>query len=146
MTEVLTERWGHDGFVVSDWGAIQQLRSQGVAADKKEAAEKAFAAGLEMDMMNRCYDAHLAELVREGRVSQAQLDDAVRRVLRVKFRLGLFEKPYTPESTEEERFLLPESLRIAEELAAESMVLLKNEDDVLPLKGVRRIAVVGPIA
>ena len=143
---MLKERWGHDGFVVSDWGAIQQLRSQGVAADKKEAAEKAFAAGLEMDMMNRCYDAHLAELVREGRVSQAQLDDAVRRVLRVKFRLGLFERPYTPDSTEEERFLLPESLRIAEELAAESMVLLKNEGDVLPLKGVRRIAVVGPIA
>ncbi len=83
MTEVLKERWGHDGFVVSDWGAIQQLRSQGVAADKKEAAEKAFAAGLEMDMMNRCYDAHLAELVREGRVSQAQLDDAVRRVRRI---------------------------------------------------------------
>ena len=97
MTEVLKERWGHDGFVVSDWGAIQQLRSQGVAADKKEAAEKAFVAGLEMDMMNRCYDAHLAELVREGRVSQAQLDDAVRRVLRVKFRLGLFERPYTPD-------------------------------------------------
>lgn len=146
LTEILKKRWGHDGFVVSDWGAIQQLRSQGVAADRKEAAEKAFNAGLEMDMMNRCYDAHLADLVREGKVSEQQLDDAVRRVLRVKFRLGLFERPYTPASTEKERFLLPASLRVAEQLAEESMVLLKNRDNALPLKGVSRIAVIGPMA
>lgn len=146
LTEVLKERWGHDGFVVSDWGAIEQLRSQGIAANKKEAAEKAFNAGLDMDMMNRCYDAHLAELVREGKVPQERLDDAVRRVLRLKFRLGLFENPYTPASTEAERFLLPASLEIAEKLAEESMVLLKNEQQALPLKTVRRIAVIGPMA
>lgn len=146
LTEVLKERWKHDGFVVSDWGAIEQLRSQGIAADKKEAAEKAFNAGLDMDMMNRCYDAHLAALVREGKVPQQRLDDAVRRVLRLKFRLGLFEKPYTPASTEAERFLLPASLEIAEQLAEESMVLLKNERHALPLRAVRRIAVVGPMA
>lgn len=146
LTEILKERWGHDGFVVSDWGAIQQLRSQGVAADRKEAAEKAFNAGLEMDMMNRCYDAHLADLVREGKVSEERLDDAVRRVLRVKFRLGLFERPYTPASTEKERFLLPASLRVAEQLAEESMVLLKNQGNALPLKNVSRIAVIGPMA
>lgn len=146
LTEILKERWGHDGFVVSDWGAIQQLRSQGVAADRKEAAKKAFNAGLEMDMMNRCYDAHLADLVREGKVSGERLDDAVRRVLRVKFRLGLFERPYTPASTEKERFLLPASLRVAEQLAEESMVLLKNQSNTLPLKGVSRIAVIGPMA
>ena len=80
LTEVLKERWAHDGFVVSDWAAIEQLRSQGVAADRKEAAEKAFNAGVEMDMMNRCYDAHLAALVREGKVSQEKLDEAVRRL------------------------------------------------------------------
>lgn len=146
LTEILKERWGHDGFVVSDWGAIQQLRSQGVAADRKEAAKKAFNAGLEMDMMNRCYDAHLADLVREGKVSGERLDDAVRRVLRVKFRLGLFERPYTPASTEKERFLLPASLRVAEQLAEESMVLLKNRGNALPLKNVSRIAVIGPMA
>lgn len=146
LTEILKERWGHDGFVVSDWGAIQQLRSQGVAADRKEAAKKAFNAGLEMDMMNRCYDAHLADLVREGKVSGERLDDAVRRVLRVKFRLGLFERPYTPASTEKERFLLPASLRVAEQLAEESMVLLKNQGNALPLKNVSRIAVIGPMA
>ena len=117
LTEVLKERWAHDGFVVSDWAAIEQLRSQGVAADRKEAAEKAFNAGVEMDMMNRCYDAHLAALVREGKVSQEKLDEAVRRVLRLKFRLGLFERPYTPESEETDRFLLPASLAVAERLA-----------------------------
>ena len=146
LTEVLKERWKYDGFVVSDWAAIEQLRSQGVAADRKEAAEKAFNASVEMDMMNRCYDAHLADLVREGKVSQERLDDAVRRVLRLKFRLGLFEKPYTPESEETDRFLLPASLAVAERLAEESMVLLKNENNTLPLKAVRRIAVIGPMA
>lgn len=143
---MLKERWAHDGFVVSDWAAIEQLRSQGVAADRKEAAEKAFNAGVEMDMMNRCYDAHLAALVREGKVSQEKLDEAVRRVLRLKFRLGLFERPYTPESEETDRFLLPASLAVAERLAEESMVLLKNENNTLPLKAARRIAVIGPMA
>lgn len=146
LTEILKNRWHHDGFVVSDWGAIQQLRSQGVAADRREAALLAFRAGLEMDMMNRCYDAHLADLVRDSEISGEHLDDAVRRVLRLKFRLGLFEHPYTEESTPEERFLREEDLAVAEELAAESMVLLKNEGEILPLADVRRIAVIGPMA
>lgn len=146
LTELLKKRWGHDGFVVSDWGAIQQLRAQGVAKDKKEATLKAFTAGVEMDMMNRCYDNHLAELVREGKVPEEQLDEAVKRVLRVKFRLGLFERPYTPRSTEQERFLLPKSLEIAERLAEESIVLLKNDKETLPLTGVSLLAVIGPMA
>ena len=146
LTEILKERWGHDGLVVSDWAAIIQLRSQGVAADGKEAAEKAFNAGVEMDMMSHCYDKHLADLVREGKVSQERLDDAVRRVLRLKFRLGLFENPYTPVVKETKRFLLPASLETAEKLAEESMVLLKNKDNTLPLENVSRIAVIGPMA
>jgi len=146
LREVLKERWGHDGFVVSDWGAIEQLRPQGVAKDKKEAALKAFSAGVEMDMMNRSYDNHLGTLAKEGKVSVDMLNDAVRRVLRVKFRLGLFERPYTPASKEKERFLLPGSLKIAEQLAEESVVLLKNKDQTLPLSGVSKIAVIGPIA
>ncbi|NDV79183.1 glycoside hydrolase family 3 N-terminal domain-containing protein [Dysgonomonas sp. 511] len=145
LREVLKGKWGHDGFVVSDWGAIEQLRPQGVAADKKEAALKAFTAGVEMDMMNNCYNKHLGELVSEGLVSMEMLDDAVRRVLRVKFRLGLFERPYTPESTEKERFYLAESLRVAEQLAEESIVLLKNENNILPLQEAKDIAVVGPM-
>ena len=146
LTEVLKQRWQHDGFVVSDWGAIEQLRSQGVAADKKEAALKALTAGVEMDMMNNCYNNHLAELVEEGKLSLALLDDAVKRVLRIKFRLGLFENPYTPESKEKERFLLPESMKIAEKLVEESIVLLKNDNKALPLTSTRKIAVVGPMA
>ncbi len=146
LTEVLKDRWKHDGFVVSDWGSIEQLRPQGVAANKKEAALKAFTAGVEMDMMNRCYDNHLGDLVKEGKVSEASLNDAVRRVLRVKFRLGLFDRPYTPTTTEKQRFYRPESMKIAEQLAEESIVLLKNQNKTLPLNKVAKIAVIGPIA
>jgi beta-glucosidase len=146
LTDVLKNRWKHDGFVVSDWGSIEQLRPQGVATNKKEAALKAFTAGVEMDMMNRCYNTHLGELVKEGKVTESQLNDAVRRVLRIKFRLGLFERPYTPTSTEKQRFYRPESLKIAEQLAEESIVLLKNEANALPLKKPSKIAVIGPLA
>ena len=146
MTEILKERWGHDGFIVSDWGAIEQLKNQGLAANKKEAAVYAFNAGLEMDMMSHAYDRHLQELVEEGKVSMAQVDEAVRRVLLLKFRLGLFERPYTPATTEKERFFRPKSMDIAARLAAESMVLLKNENNVLPLTDKKKIAVIGPMA
>lgn len=145
LTEILKNRWHHDGFVVSDWGSIEQLINQGNAADKKEAAERAFNAGLEMDMMSHAYDRHLADLIAEGKVSPEQLDEAVRRVLRVKFRLGLFENPYTPAVAD--RFLRPESREVAARLAAESMVLLKNDSTLtLPLGNVSKIAVVGPMA
>jgi len=146
LTEVLKKRWKHDGFVVSDWGSIEQLRPQGVAANKKEAALKAFTAGVEMDMMNRSYDNHLGELVKEGKVAEELLNDAVKRVLRVKFKLGLFDRPYTPITTEKQRFYRPESLKIAEQLAEESIVLLKNKDKALPLNNVSKIAVIGPMA
>ncbi|WP_217938061.1 glycoside hydrolase family 3 N-terminal domain-containing protein [Bacteroides acidifaciens] len=146
MTEILKNRWRHDGFIVSDWGAIEQLKNQGLAATKKEAARYAFTAGLEMDMMSHAYDLHLKELVEEGKVSMAQVDEAVRRVLLLKFRLGLFERPYTPVTTEKERFFRPQSMDIAARLAAESMVLLKNENNVLPLTDKKKIAVIGPMA
>ncbi|WP_285826893.1 glycoside hydrolase family 3 N-terminal domain-containing protein [Bacteroides acidifaciens] len=146
MTEILKNRWRHDGFIVSDWGAIEQLKNQGLAATKKEAARYAFTAGLEMDMMSHAYDRHLKELVEEGKVSMAQVDEAVRRILLLKFRLGLFERPYTPVTTEKERFFRPQSMDIAARLAAESMVLLKNENNVLPLTDKKKIAVIGPMA
>lgn len=146
LTEVLKEKWGHDGFVVSDWGSVQQLIDQGVAKDKKEATEKAINAGVEMDMTDKCYHSYLADLVNEGNVSVETLDDAVKRVLRIKFRMGLFDDPYITEKPEAERYLLPENLSIAEKLAEESIVLLKNEAEVLPLKSDLRLAVVGPMA
>lgn len=146
MTEILKKRWKHDGFIVSDWGAVEQLKNQGLAATKKDAARYAFNAGLEMDMMSHAYDRHLKELVEEGKVTMAQVDESVRRVLRVKFRLGLFERPYTPVTNEKDRFFRPQSMAVAAQLAAESMVLLKNDNQILPLTNKKKIAVVGPIA
>lgn len=145
LTEILKEKWGHDGFVVSDWDAIRQLMNQGMAKDGKEAALLAFNAGIEMDMVDDLYLKHIPELLDEKKISMSQVDEAVRRVLRVKFRLGLFERPYTEEVTESERYLLPESLEVAEQLAVESVVLLKN-DDVLPVENAKRIALIGPMA
>lgn len=146
MTEILKKRWKHDGFIVSDWGAVEQLKNQGLAATKKDAARYAFNAGLEMDMMSHAYDRHLKELVEEGKVTMAQVDESVRRVLRVKFRLGLFERPYTPVTNEKDRFFRPQSMAVAAQLAAESMVLLKNDNQILPLTNKKKIAVVGPMA
>lgn len=146
MTEILKKRWKHDGFIVSDWGAVEQLKNQGLAATKKDAARYAFNAGLEMDMMSHAYDRHLKEFVEEGKVTMAQVDESVRRVLRVKFRLGLFERPYTPVTNEKDRFFRPQSMAVAAQLAAESMVLLKNDNQILPLTNKKKIAVVGPMA
>ena len=146
MTEILKKRWKHDGFIVSDWGAVEQLKNQGLAATKKDAARYAFNAGLEMDMMSHAYDRHLKELVEEGKVTMAQVDESVRRVLRVKFRLGLFERPYTPVTNEKDRFFRPQSMAVAAQLAAESIVLLKNNNQILPLTNKKKIAVVGPMA
>ncbi|MGN0047427.1 MAG: glycoside hydrolase family 3 N-terminal domain-containing protein [Bacteroides sp.] len=145
LDEVLKQRWGFKGFVVSDWDAVAQLTNQGMAADKQTAAALALNAGVDMDMMSRAYDTYLDSLLQAGAVSRERIDDAVSRILRVKFELGLFEHPYTPENEEHYRFLQTADKQTATELAAESMVLLKNRDNVLPLD-VRRIAVIGPMA
>ena len=146
LTEILKKRWKHRGFVVSDWDAVKQLITQGLAANEKEAAWYAFSAGLEMDMTDNCYQKHLGKLVKEGKVSMAAIDDAVGRILRLKFELGLFENPYTEVLPDNSRFLLPSSLDVAEQLAQESMVLLKNDKGVLPLKKEQKIAFIGPMA
>jgi len=146
LTEVLKERWQHDGFVVSDWGSVVQLIDQGVAKDSTEAALKAFMAGVEMDMVDDVYFNYLPKLIEEGKVPMKALDEAVRRILRVKFRLGLFDQPYIPELEETDRYLQPDDLKVAEELAAESMVLLKNENNILPISAdLKNIALIGPM-
>ena len=94
LTEVLKQKWGHDGFVVSDWGSVANLVEQGVAKDVKQAGYKSFMAGVEMDMVDNVYVDYLPELVKEGLVPMKSIDEAVRRILRVKMRLGLFENPY----------------------------------------------------
>ncbi|MDB5016124.1 MAG: bglX 14 [Mucilaginibacter sp.] len=145
LTKILKERWGHDGFVVSDWGSVEQLIAQGVANDRKEAALKAFMAGVEMDMVDDVYTQNLKKLIAEKKVPMSRIDDAVKRILRIKFRLGLFDNPYTP--IVDQRYLQPESKAIAQNLAAESMVLLKNDRHVLPLNDhIKQIALIGPLA
>jgi len=146
LKEILKGQWAFDGVIVSDWAAVKQLVPQGFASSLKEASLKSIRAGLDIDMVSEGYLNHLAELVKEGSVPMEEVDEAVRRVLRLKFRLGLFERPYTPESSESERFLRPQDVAIAERLAEESMVLLKNKDNILPLTAGKRIALIGPMA
>lgn len=146
LTDVLRGKLGFKGFVVSDWAAIMQLQNQGAAKDLKTAGQLAMNAGLDMDMMSHAYDAYLEQLLHEGAIDSATIDRAVRRVLKVKFELGLFEHPYTPDAKDDSRFLRPESRQIEEELAEESMVLLKNNNNILPIRNEKSIAVIGPLA
>lgn len=145
LTEILKQDWKHEGFVVSDWNSIEQLVFQGAAANRKHAAELALNAGVDMDMKDLCYKDYLPELLEERKISEERLDDAVRRVLRLKFTLGLFEHPYTPIVSDSLRYLTDEYRNLAREVATESMVLLKNDNDILPLK-FKKIALVGPMA
>lgn len=148
LRELLRDRWGFDGLVVSDYTAVLELVHHGVAADTKEAVFLAFSAGVDIDLMSGLYLRHLPELVAEGRVAEAEIDAACRRVLRAKLRLGLFENPYRGlvDAGGRPAALTPESRRLARAAAAKSCVLLKN-DGVLPLaRDGRAIALVGPLA
>lgn len=144
LKEVLKQRFGMTGFVVSDWTAVWQLISQGYAEDRKDAARLALNAGMDMDMIDKCFLDHLAELVTESKVSMQTIDEAVGRILRVKFELGLFEHPFTKDVPEKDRILKPEYKALATQMAEESMVLLKNEG-TLPLNRHQKIALIGPM-
>lgn len=147
LTQVLRGEWKFDRFVVSDYTSVQELINHGIAANEAEAARLALTAGVEMEMVSRLYQNQLPQLVKDGTVPLAVIDEAVRRVLRIKSRLGLFEKPYTDEAREQAVILNREHLAAAREIAARSLVLLKNEHDVLPLsKDLKSIAVIGPLA
>jgi len=147
LTKVLRGEWKFDGFVVSDYTAVQELIQHGLAANGKDAAQLALNAGVDMEMVSRLFNQNGAELLRTGQLSQGTIDEAVRRVLRIKFRLGLFDHPYTDESRERSAIFSQSNLAAEREVAARSMVLLKNERETLPLaKTVKSIAVVGPLA
>ena len=146
---ILKGEWGFAGFVVSDWGTLGELVVHGVAADKRAAARMAIAAGSDMDMEAEAYSGHLAALVESGAVDEALIDDAVRRVLRVKFRLGLFDDPYRySDAQREARWVLSEEMHEASrDMARKSIVLLKNEGALLPIaRDGGTIAVIGPLA
>lgn len=146
--EILKGKWDFQGFVVTDWGTIAELVSHGLARDKKHAAEIAIKAGSDMDMEGRAYEANLVELVEEGKVDESLIDDAVRRVLRVKVKMGLFEDPYLYSNPEAKNKIdYKQHREISRDIAKKSIVLLKNENELLPIKpSVKKIAVIGPLA
>ena len=148
LREILKENWDWNGFVVSDWGSISEMVDHGFARDKKHAAEIALKAGTDMDMEGGAYELGLVELVKEGKVAEDFVDDAVKRVLRVKFKMGLFEDPFRYSDPDFIKQLdYDQHLKAAREIARKSIVLLKNEDDLLPIKPtVKSIAVIGPLA
>lgn len=147
--DLLKGEWNFNGFIVSDWGSIAELEVHGYAEDKKNAAEIALNAGSDMDMQSFSYETYLEALVNEKKVSIAKIDDAVKRVLRIKFELGLFDDPYKYCNEERERTEVysEENLAIARDVAKKSIVLLKNDNNILPLsKSIGSIAVIGPLA
>ena len=150
LTEILRTEWGFRGFVVSDWDSIGELVQHGVALDGSEAALKALTAGVDMDMQSNLYDTKLPELVQSGRLEMEVIDQSVARVLRVKFALGLFERPYTDERSSASRMLTPEHVELARQAAEESFVLLKNDPvngkRILPLAVDKTVALIGPLA
>ena len=149
MTTLLRREWGFRGFVVSDWTAVAELMNHGVAGSRAEAGKLALEAGVDMDMVSRIYMDDLPALVRAGRIPMAVVNEAVRRVLRAKAALGLFDDPYHGATVERQRaaLLAPEHRQLARRVAEEAIVLLKNDGQRLPLgASVKTIAVIGPLA
>ena len=147
LTRVLRGEWKFDGFVVSDYTSVEELINHGVAATGADAAREALNAGVDMEMVSRLYNKHAPELINQRQVSLQTIDEAVRRILRIKFRLGLFDKPYTDEARERAAIFSNANVAVARELAARSLVLLKNDKNVLPLaKTIRSVALIGPLA
>jgi beta-glucosidase len=151
LVDILRKEWGFDGIVVSDWDAVRELVAHGVAADEREAVEKAVMAGVDVDMASGLYRDHLVELVKAGRVPRTRIDEAVSRVLRVKVRLGLFEPVEKRRSldpaTAAAALARPETREAARDVARRSVVLLRNEGGVLPLEAPpKRVAVIGAMA
>lgn len=147
LTDLLRGQWGFRGFVTSDFGSITELRLHGIAEDDAEAARKALLAGIDMDMMGDVYHKHLAGEVEAGRVPVKALDEAVRRVLRVKFHLGLFERPDVDVAAAPALMQTQEAREVARQIAREGAILLKNERETLPIgASVKSVAVIGAMA
>jgi len=147
--QILRKEWGFKGFVVTDYTAIMELLYHGVAKDKHEASALAMNAGIDMSMQDGFYDQTLTDLVKDKRINEKQIDIAAARILKVKFKLGLFEDPYRYSNAERQKaeIMKPENIDAAFDMAKKSIVLLKNENEVLPISNkVKTIAVIGPLA
>lgn len=147
LTDILRKEWGFRGFVVTDYTSINEMVLHGVVADEKGAGELAINAGVDMDMQGAVYQRFLAQSVKDKKVSMLQIDEAVRRVLRLKFELGLFEDPYKfcDENRQNTQLLSAEHRAAARDVAKKSIVLLKNDQEVLPLKKSAKVALIGPL-
>ncbi len=146
--DILKGKWNFQGFVVSDWGSIGEMVNHGYAKDAKEAALRAITAGSDMDMESNAYRYNLAQLVKEKKLPIAWIDDAVKRILHKKFELGLFDDPFKYCNSEREQVELnnPEHRKAARDIASKSIVLLKNEQHILPIsKQTKTIAFIGPL-
>ncbi|HXT12650.1 MAG TPA: beta-glucosidase BglX [Candidatus Angelobacter sp.] len=145
LNDILRDEWHFKGFVVSDYQAVEQLIPHGVAANDAEAARLAITAGVDMEMVSSNFET-LPQQIQYGKVSQAVVDRAVRRILRVKFLKGLFDQPYADETRYKDAYLRPDAIALAREAAAKCCVLLKNENNALPIsKSVKKIALIGPL-
>ena len=145
VKDVLRDEWGFDGLVVTDWNSMGEMINHGFGVDRKDVAQKAVNAGVDMDMMTFGFVSHLEELVKSGAVKEKTIDNAVRNILRVKILLGLFENPYINVEAAKAVQYAPEHLASARKTVEESVILLKN-DGILPLNGTPRILVTGPLA
>jgi beta-glucosidase len=146
VRDILKNDWQFRGFVVSDWASIDEMINHGYAIDRKDAARLAFIAGIDMEMVTTSYSDYLKKLIQDRIIDEQLLDDAVRRILRVKYQLGLFESPNIDEEVKFDR-LDSSHLNMAKETAIQSLVLLKNSNTVLPLsKSIKKIAIIGPMA
>lgn len=145
LQDILRGEWGFDGMIVTDWNSSGEMIMHGFAKDLKDATDLAVNAGVEMDMMSYGYISFIEELVKEKKISEKQIDDAVRDILRLKFRLGLFDNPYVKEEGSGDVLYAPSHLEAAKQSAIESAILLKN-DNALPLKNVKTLLVTGPLA
>lgn len=148
MTDLLRKQWGFGGFVVTDYTAINELIEHGVGKDLKEVSAQALNAGIDMDMVGEGFLIHTKTLIKEGKVTPKTLDDACRRILEAKYKLGLFDDPYRyiNEDRAKNEILTPENRKAARIIAENSMVLLKNEKQLLPLDPKLSIALIGPLA
>lgn len=147
LKQVLRKEWGFNGMVVSDWASIAEMIPHGYVANKKEAAAKALSAGVDMEMASDCYVENVQALLDEGKIQMATINEYVANILRIKFELGLFDHPYTPEDAAAKTILSEKNLKVAKDAASESFVLLQNKNDVLPLsKDINSVAVIGPLA
>lgn len=148
LRELLKNQWGFKGFVVSDWGSVREMMNHRYAKDEKEAAYKGIKAGLDMEMVSECYSKNLVSLVKEGKVSIKLVDDAVRRILEQKYKLGLFDDPFRYCDEERERTVIgsQESRKEACYVSERSIVLLKNENSVLPLSSIKKVALIGALS